>query len=376
MRVFVGEFLCGGGMMSTPCDRIPSSLLSEGRAMWQALLADFAAWAEVVTPIDPRLDLSVDRMPETVRCILLRPAENVRDQWLEVAKTCDVAMVVAPETDGELAQMIQHLRDARIDVLAADETTLRMATDKWITAKWLAGNAIPSPRTWSKQCEHTDDVRHRSNGVGSIGLHAKRWVRKPRDGCGSDSIRVFDDLESACSDITNNELVQAWIEGRPASILMIGSATNGVAKQIVCPAVWQHFRWQPEDSDPAERLGICETHYTGGSGPIDANLISRVLSLAEQVTKAFPEPPHGFLGIDVVLGDRAEDDCVIEINPRLTTSYIGVRQMTDENLTSIWDPSASAERLIASGPFRSGVNQVRWTHDGEVRTKPSKGNDF
>lgn len=381
MRVFVGEFLCGGGMASTPKEQISSSLLCEGLAMWRALVTDFAEWAQVVTPIDPRLNLRVDRMPDSVVCIPLRSGENVREQWLAIAKSCDIALVVAPETDDELGGMIQTFREAGVDVLAADLATVRMASDKWLTAKWLMEHAIPRPQTWAMESKLTASEARRSNGIGSIGLDAKRWVRKPRDGCGSDSIVVFDDWKSACSTMTSNDLVQAWIEGRPASVLVLGGAIE-VSNRVICPAVWQHCQLRKDDSGNAIQTDVCTVCYTGGSGRIENELQMRVVSLAEQVTRALPEPLRGFLGIDVVLGDRMEDDCVIEINPRLTTSYIGVRQMINENLTSIWNPSAvwnpdtSGERRITGRHLRVGTNQIRWTSEGDVQIEPPLDGDF
>ena len=38
------------------------------------------------------------------------------------------------------------------------------------------------------------------------------------------------------------------------------------------------------------------------------------------------------MGVDLILGNHAEEDCVIEINPRLTTSYLLLRQAAQENL--------------------------------------------
>ena len=45
-------------------------------------------------------------------------------------------------------------------------------------------------------------------------------------------------------------------------------------------------------------------------------------------------PARGYVGVDLVLGASAhgEDDAVIEINPRVTTSYVGLRQAVNENL--------------------------------------------
>lgn len=60
-------------------------------------------------------------------------------------------------------------------------------------------------------------------------------------------------------------------------------------------------------------------------------------------------------GVDMVLGD--EGDFAIEINPRLTTSYVGLRSATDVNL-------AEAMVRIAEGGTISDVvwkpGRVRW----------------
>ena len=41
---------------------------------------------------------------------------------------------------------------------------------------------------------------------------------------------------------------------------------------------------------------------------------------------------RGYLGVDLILGTEADKDYVIEINPRLTTSYLILRQAAKENL--------------------------------------------
>jgi len=43
---------------------------------------------------------------------------------------------------------------------------------------------------------------------------------------------------------------------------------------------------------------------------------------------------RGYVGVDLVLGpnDDGNEDWVIEINPRLTTSYIGLRVVAKANL--------------------------------------------
>lgn len=62
-------------------------------------------------------------------------------------------------------------------------------------------------------------------------------------------------------------------------------------------------------------------------------LAERASLLARRALAALP-PARGFVGVDLVLGSDAngDDDVVIEVNPRVTTSYVGLRQAIDQNL--------------------------------------------
>jgi predicted ATP-grasp superfamily ATP-dependent carboligase len=48
-------------------------------------------------------------------------------------------------------------------------------------------------------------------------------------------------------------------------------------------------------------------------------------------------PTVGYVGIDLVLGPAADgsEDVVIEVNPRLTTSYVGLRRLLRNNLAEV-----------------------------------------
>ena len=60
--------------------------------------------------------------------------------------------------------------------------------------------------------------------------------------------------------------------------------------------------------------------------PLEPLLAERASQLAAQAVATLPDP-FGYIGVDLVLGHDPEgrDDVVIEINPRLTTSYVGLR---------------------------------------------------
>jgi predicted ATP-grasp superfamily ATP-dependent carboligase len=330
MRIFVGEYVCGGGLAGQPLGEIPNSLRLEGAAMLRAIVSDLSDVAETVVPLDPRFELDVDSQ----NTVSMDPEQAVWGQWVSAATGCDAALIVAPESDGILAQSVAMLRAGGIDVIAGSGDFLRVASDKLLTAKTLtaAGVAHPayialSDRRLLAELDPFD-----------------RFVVKPRDGCGTQEIRRFDRLDEARAELEDNQILQAWMPGRSVSIAAIASATQ----LVYLPAVSQSL----SDNDCV---------YAGGQGPLNDDDQRRATALASRAIEAMPPTVRGFIGLDLLLGQRASEDYVIEINPRLTTSYVGLRRMINGNL---------AARIIdlESGPVScsASVNAVRWTPDGQV----------
>jgi hypothetical protein len=80
--------------------------------------------------------------------------------------------------------------------------------------------------------------------------------------------------------------------------------------------------------------------YLGGRLPLPADLSARAISLAARAVAAVPGV-RGFAGVDLVLEavpaqGSPPRDTVIEINPRLTTSYVGLRVLARRNLAELW----------------------------------------
>jgi predicted ATP-grasp superfamily ATP-dependent carboligase len=74
----------------------------------------------------------------------------------------------------------------------------------------------------------------------------------------------------------------------------------------------------------------------------------------------------GYVGVDVTLGDTKDGsrDFAIEINPRLTTSYVGLRAISRTNLAEAMLQVVQGEPL----PVIHWHNQrVAWSPDGTVR---------
>jgi predicted ATP-grasp superfamily ATP-dependent carboligase len=75
-----------------------------------------------------------------------------------------------------------------------------------------------------------------------------------------------------------------------------------------------------------------------------------MVSLGMRALHCFPVL-LGYVGVDAVLGMAVDGsgDRAIEINPRMTTSYVGLRALTDDNLVA-------ASLVVADW----GMPNVRW----------------
>ncbi len=297
--------------------------------MLRSLATDLAELGEVAVPVDPQFELP---LPDAVAPIAIDQGQPLWPQWVSIAQDCDAAIIIAPEQDGILAQAVAMLRASGVDVVMSSGDFLRVAGDKWETARLFNTHQVPHPATFS------------ATNLPAPGEQAKRWVVKPRDGCGTDRIQTFDTLADALRELTDRSILQAWCEGEPVSV---GVIVNG-GQMTLLPAVGQQIKQK-------------SCAYAGGRGPLPDRAQQRVTSLASYALAAMPPFARGFVGLDLILADTPADDKVIEINARLTTSYVGLRKMVEGNL---------AERLLGQGdgPVRCCVGEeaVRWSADGQV----------
>ncbi len=298
--------------------------------MLTALAEDIAAVADLTVIVDDDLDI---KLPQCERkpCVRFEPMWS---QWVRAAQGCDAAIIIAPETEGILAKAVGMLRAAEVPVVASTGDFLRITSDKWLCAKHFAQAGVPHPLTW--------EASELKQGVSQT-AHGK-LILKPRDGCGTQGVRLVNDFQQALAEANRSDIVQPYISGIPASIALIVHHSS----TTILPAV-------------AQEIAIENCAYCGGHGPLNTDLQRRAMHLADQAMRAMPAAPRGFVGLDIVLGETAADDVVIEVNSRLTTSYVGLRHIVKNNL-------AACILGIDNSPIHcvAKPDSVRWTAAGEV----------
>ena len=71
-----------------------------------------------------------------------------------------------------------------------------------------------------------------------------------------------------------------------------------------------------------------ESSYDGGVVPLDSPIKEKAFSAAKKIVESI-HGLRGYVGVDMVL--TKDEPVVIEVNPRLTTSYVGLRMVSGFN---------------------------------------------
>ena len=228
---------------------------------------------------------------------------------IPLAESFDILWPIAPETDRILWNLVRQARPIFKQVIAPDNDLIEMATDKKKTFEHLKTFGIPTPETFSPGQIPETGLRTAS---------CPPWVLKRRDGAGSQDMRLLDSPAEASGLNPNEWILQPLVSGKPVSQAILG----GPKGCWYCPPCFQTI-----SNDGAFT-------YAGGKTPIPPDLAHRTRILSEKLVATIPLW-RGWLGVDMILGDNPQDDRILEINPRLTTSFVGLNRAAGGALAKI-----------------------------------------
>ncbi len=348
MNLFVYEYLSSGAagtsersetrraLAVAPTARASpgAALRAEGWAMLAALLEDLAhcPGVQISTLLDDRR--TPPRHWSGRIGVQHVQAAAEKDIFHALAAAADWSLIIAPEFDGLLAERSRWVEQAGGRLLGSSPKAIDETADKLYLAQLWTSRGIPTPLP-----EPTYPL-----------------VCKPRFGAGSQATFLVRDEEE-----WTRARHQARAEGWKGE-LMLQRYTPGLAVSVTFLAGGGKWHSLPAVEQRLSSDG--RFRYLGGRLPLPDNLDRRARRLAERAAECI-EGLHGWFGVDLVLGDAEDgsDDTAIEINPRLTTSYLGLRRLARFNL-------AAALLAVATGsPARSwewGTHAIVFDADGRL----------
>jgi predicted ATP-grasp superfamily ATP-dependent carboligase len=316
LEILVYEHVSGGGFAD---EALPVSVLSEGFSMLRTLIADFKAAGHGVTTM---LDSRIARLkpPVNADCIVqVSSSQDILANLQNIAEQADYAYVIAPETNGVLQALLEFMEQTGVASLNGLSSGIKKVSDKAAFHESIGKLGLPIPKTkMFNVTEHLDTVNKAI--LDNLPFPV---VFKPSDGVSCSGLSVVknkDQVANAVNKIkressTEHFLVQELIVGTAASVSILSTGDNAVPVSL---------NRQDIAIEPPE---VCST-YSGGVVPLDHPLHAKAIAVAEKLVKSFSDL-RGYVGVDFVLTE--DEAVVVEVNPRLTTSYVGLRRVVNFN---------------------------------------------
>lgn len=299
MKIFVFEYVTGGGLAGEP---LPPSLAREADMMVRALVGELLELPGISVQCsrDPRLP----PVPGAEQ-LLSRPGEGVLALFARGVAGADAVWPTAPETGGVLEMLAVEVLGQHKILLGCRPAAVRVAASKRATARALAAAGVCVAPTFGP-----------SDAITPL---PGRWVVKPDDGAGSEGVRRvagWQEAKEALARGVPGLVAQPWVSGDPGSLSLLCAEDEALLLAA-------NRQFIDVEDDRLLLRGLSVNAITDAGGGLAA--------LAERVVRAIPGL-WGYVGVDLILTDSAP--VVLEVNPRLTTSYCGLRAALGTNVAA------------------------------------------
>lgn len=294
----VVEYISGGGFNK---DALPDGLVEEGLLMLEALLKSLQGidGIELMGMIDKRL---VDRLKiKEGDYKIIEPEHSFEQEFKKLLQSCDAVWPIAPESDGILQGLCEAVGRSGKTLLNSPASAVSIAGDKWLTYGRLRKHSIPCVETHSLQ---------------GFEYPSGEWVIKLADGVGCENsyiVRDKVDFDKVVADLNQSSfIIQPHLEGEKTSLSGLFKKGQG---WLIC-ANRQHF----EVIDHRYHLTGITVNYTP--------FVSYYTGLLSAIAQAMPDL-WGYVGVDLI--ETQGKRWVLEINPRLTSSFVGIDEACSIN---------------------------------------------
>jgi len=316
LKVIVYEHISGGGYAGQP---IPPSVLSEGFGMLRCVVEDFkVAGHEVTVLLDARLSKLNPPLDADCTVPIFYPDEP--EKFLKnIAKINDAIYVIALETGQTLQSLVELVEQTGKISLNCESLAIGKTADKTVLYETLQKLGV-TPKT---VILNVDDglAKAKQKIQKELGYPV---VLKPADGVGCSGVSLVNEeaqLASAISKISsesssNRFIAQEFIRGEAASVSLLSTGKKVMA---LCLNKQNIILAGPDAA----------SSYEGGAVPFDHWLKQEAFSVAEKVVEVF-SGLRGYVGVDFVLTEHKP--FVVDVNPRLTMSYVGLRKVAGFNV--------------------------------------------
>lgn len=300
MNILIFEYITGGGMVG---EVLPASLVKEGELMLKAIARDLSEIPDVQVSVlrDYRLTTNERSMSDYI----VTDESNYTEIIEAVADKVDALMVVAPESNGLLAKLCNEYSNREFLLLNSSPECVELTSDKFKTYNYLNEFRIPQIPTYQ-----INDIEL---------IESEKIIVKPNDGVGCENIYLIEDKQELDdllrSTSINNYILQPYIQGKNASLSLL--CWGGECRIL---------------SANIQNIKVIDDCLELEGCMVNALDRDAFVQFSDEIIQSLPEL-RGYVGVDIVITE--DEILLVEINPRLTTSYAGLRSACGLNVAEL-----------------------------------------
>ncbi len=315
MNLLILECFSGGYYTD---QKLSSSVLCEAYGMVRSLISDCkAAGHHVTTLMDSRLR-GFNPPNEADKISSVSSPQEFYSKLVEISGQVDAVYVIAPESRQLLEKLVEYVEDFGGTSLNCGSRIIKRVSNKMTVYETLKKRGLKVPETVLL------DIDEKINNI----IHLTKdleypMVFKPLDGVSCDGLSIVKDRSEIVEAVkkvmresfSKQFIAQKLVKGKTTSACIISNRDKVLSITL--------NRQFVNLASPKELSG-----YNGGIVPFDHKLERKALKAAKKAVEA-SSGLNGYVGVDMILTD--DEPVIIEINPRLTVSYIGLRKVMNFN---------------------------------------------
>jgi len=293
-------------------------LKNEGRLMLQAILDNLRLQSvHDDLSISFMLDYRINGLINTdgFETVIINSQHNSLDEFVNLVKQCDAVWPIAPEFDGILQTLCQSVEALGKTLLTSPASAVGLTGNKFKTYRRLKQYHIATVPSrlfvgvdWNTNNDAQALVQELVElGIANAAIKSDQWLVKSIDGVGcSDSYILISPYDFEQMYLRQGHyIIQPHIQGKKTSLSCLFK--EGTA-WLICTNLQQ--------------FNIINQQYQLSELIVNYDLdLSRYQDLVANIAQAFPEL-WGYVGVDLI--ETPAQILVLEINPRLTTSFVGI----------------------------------------------------
>jgi predicted ATP-grasp superfamily ATP-dependent carboligase len=317
LHILLYEHISSGGLAG---EDLPASILSEGFAMLNTATADFqAAGHDVTVLLDSRLAIYGAAL-KTKNMLAASTKEDAKKTLLKTSKEANATLVIAPESDQVLSSIVTQLEYNNVQSLNCSPKAIEKVSNKANLQTYAASLGLPVPETLLLSSTATTQEI-----TAAITRHLQfPVILKPTDGTSCSGLSVIDSpsqISTAVNKIKKFSadkqfIAQQFVEGVAVSVSVISNGHQALPISLNR----QSLVLKAPEADSA---------YSGGEVPFESTIKEAAYSVAKKVVES-TDGLNGYIGVDLVL--TADTAFILDLNPRLTTSYVGLSKVACFNI--------------------------------------------